>query len=136
MVATLRKAEPVPGLAGPANTASAQPWLPQPNEWRELTVELQADDPDSMLELYRDALRLRRAEPALGDGPMRWLASPDGVLAFARGDLCCVANLSSASVALPAHTAVLLASGPLDDGLLPPDTAAWLRARVSAETSP
>jgi hypothetical protein len=30
-------------------------------------------------------------------------------------------------VALPADTAVLLASGPLGDGLLPPDTAAWLR---------
>jgi len=109
--------------------------LPQPKEWRELTVELQAGDPDSMLELYRAALRLRRAEPALGDGPMRWLPSPDGVLAFARGDLCCVANLSSAPVALPAHTAVLLASGPLDDGLLPPDTAAWLRTRV-AENAP
>jgi alpha-glucosidase len=79
-----------------------------------------------MLELYRAALRLRRAEPALGDGPMRWLPSPDGVLAFARGDLSCVANLSPAPVTLPAHTAVLLASGPLDGGLLPPDTAAWL----------
>jgi alpha-glucosidase len=117
----------------PANTA--QPWLPQPKEWRELTVETQTGDPNSMLELYRAALRLRRAEPALGDGPMRWLPSPAGVLAFARGDLSCVANLSPAPVPLPARTAVLLASGPLDDGLLPPDTAAWLRTpNVSAET--
>ena len=118
---------PPAGTAGPANTATAQPWLPQPKEWRELTVEVQDGDPDSMLELYRAALRLRRAEPALGDGPMRWLPSPAGVLAFSRGDLSCVANLSADPVALPAHTAVLLASGPLDDGLLPPDTAAWLR---------
>jgi len=80
---------------------------------------MQAGDPDSMLELYRAALRLRHAEPALGDGPMHWLPSPDGVLAFARGDLCRVANLSPAPVALPAHTAALLASGPFDDGLLP-----------------
>jgi alpha-glucosidase len=115
------------GAAGPANTATAPPWLPQPKEWRELTVELQAGDPDSMLELYRAALRLRRAEPAFGDGPLHWLPAPAGVLAFARGDLSCVANLSPAPVALPAHTAVLLASGPLDDDLLPPDTAAWLR---------
>ena len=117
--------EPPFGFSPP--DASASPWLPQPKEWRELTVELQAGDPDSMLELYRAALRLRRAEPALGDGPMRWLPSPDGVLAFGRGDLCCVANLSPAPVALPARTAVLLASGPLDDDLLPPDTAVWLR---------
>jgi alpha-glucosidase len=119
---------PPAGAAGSANTgATAQLWLPQPKEWRELTVEIQAGDPDSMLELYRAALRLRRAEPALGDGPMHWLPSPDGVLAFGRGDLCCVANLSPVPVTLPAHTAVLLASGPLGDGLLRPDTAAWLR---------
>jgi alpha-glucosidase len=124
---------PPPDPANPA--ATAQPWLPQPKEWRELTVETQTGDPDSMLELYRAALRLRRAEPALGDGPMRWLPSPAGVLAFARGDLSCVANLSSAPVPLPAHTAVLLASAPLNDGLLPSDTAAWLRTpHVSAET--
>jgi len=119
---------PPAGAAGPANTAAtAPPWLPQPKEWRELTVELQAGDPESMLELYRAALRLRRAEPALGDGTLHWLPAPAGVLAFGRGDLSCVANLSPVPVALPAHTAVLLASGPLDDDLLPPDTAAWLR---------
>ncbi len=117
--------EPPFGFSPPE--ATAPPWLPQPKEWRELTVESQAGDPDSMLELYRTALRLRRAEPALGDGSMHWLPSPDGVLAFSRGDLCCVANLSPVPVALPAHTAVLLASSPLGDGLLRPDTAAWLR---------
>ena len=112
---------------GPASIVIAPPWLPQPKEWRELTVELQTGDPDSMLELYRAALRLRRAEPGLGDGLMHWQPAPRGVLAFDRGDLSCVANLSAAPVAMPAHTAVLLASGPLDDGLLPPDTAVWLR---------
>jgi alpha-glucosidase len=30
-------------------------------------------------------------------------------------------------VELPAHREVLLTSGPLLDGLLPPDTAVWLR---------
>jgi alpha-glucosidase len=39
----------------------------------------------------------------------------------------CVANLSAAPVTLPAHAGVLLASGPLDGGLLPPDTTVWLR---------
>jgi alpha-glucosidase len=38
-----------------------------------------------------------------------------------------VANLSAAPVPLPAHAGVLLASGPLDGGLLPPDTTVWLR---------
>ena len=80
-----------------------------------------------MLHLYRDLLAVRRAEPALGDGPMTWLDSSDDVLAFARGDLVCVVNLGDEPAALPAHTDVLLASGPLEAGLLPRDTAAWLR---------
>jgi alpha-glucosidase len=37
-----------------------------------------------------------------------------------------VVNLSARPVELPAHTDVLISSGPLHDGL-PPDTAAWLR---------
>jgi alpha-glucosidase len=35
--------------------------------------------------------------------------------------------MSTVEVALPVHASVLIASGPLSGGLLPPDTAAWLR---------
>ncbi len=81
-----------------------------------------------MLELYRAALRIRHGEPSLGDGPMTWLPSAPGVLAFDRGGTVrCVANLSAAPVDLPPHSEVILASGPLPAGLLPPDTSAWLR---------
>jgi alpha-glucosidase len=119
--------------------AAAEPWLPQPKEWRDLTVAVEAADPDSMLALYRAALRLRRTSGALGHGALAWQPSPDGVLVFDRAALGgtasgdtgpavrCVVNLSAAPVPLPSHAAVLLASGPLGDGLLPPDTAAWLR---------
>jgi len=76
------------------------------------------------------ALRIRRAEPSLGerpDTPMTWRPAPNGVLSFDRGDgLCCVTNLSAAPVTPPGHDAVLLASGPLTNGLLPPDTSVWL----------
>ncbi|MDN4615169.1 glycoside hydrolase family 13 protein [Leifsonia sp. F6_8S_P_1B] len=106
----------------------AEPWLPQPPEWAALTVEAQQSDPASMLWLYRQALRLRRAEPGLGDGPLEWLEAPEGVLAFARGDrFVSVTNLSDRAVPLPEHTAVLLSSSPLDAGLLPPDSTVWLR---------
>jgi alpha-glucosidase len=66
---------------GPAGSA---PWLPQPVAWKDFTVEAQAGDEHSMLELYRSALRIRRAHPALGDGTLRWLDAPDGVLLFER----------------------------------------------------
>jgi alpha-glucosidase len=107
--------------------ATATPWLPQPKEWRDLTVETETGETGSMLELYRSALRIRHAEPVLGDGWMTWLDAADGVLAFDRGGIRCVANLSPRPIGLPADAELLLASGPLDGGQLPPDCAVWLR---------
>ncbi|MGC3862615.1 glycoside hydrolase family 13 protein [Micromonospora chersina] len=113
----------------PDGTAAA-PWLPQPADWKDRTVRAQTGDPHSMLELYRAAIAIRRSEAALGDGGLTWLPAPDKVLAFARDPgFTCVVNLSAAAVPLPAHERLLLASGPLDDDRLPPDTAAWLRTR-------
>ncbi|MCT2589159.1 glycoside hydrolase family 13 protein [Streptomyces sp. N2-109] len=108
----------------------ARPWLPQPAGWTSYAANLQSGDPDSMLTLYREALRLRRTEPGFGDGPMRWLPADRGVLSFTRTDgLVCVVNLSELPAELPSHTSLLLTSGPLDkEGLLPRDTAVWLRA--------
>jgi alpha-glucosidase len=107
--------------------AAGSPWLPQPTAWRAYTAELQEQLSDSMLALYRQALRIRRARSALGDGSVSWLEAPPGVLAFARGSrFACVVNLSAASVTLPSHDRVLLASGPVSDRLLAPDTAVWL----------
>lgn len=81
-----------------------------------------------MLELYREALRLRRAEQALCSAQMRWLDAPDDVLSFRRGDdITVVINLSARPVLLPAHDSVLISSAPIRAGLLQPDCGAWLR---------
>jgi alpha-glucosidase len=112
--------------------AVAEPWLPQPPTWRDRTVAALDGDPDSILELYRTALRLRRDHPALGDGTLRWLESPAGTLLFARepGFICAV-NISRAPMPLPEGVELLLGSGPLSrQGQLPPDTAAWLAAEL------
>jgi alpha-glucosidase len=110
------------------NGWSAGPWLPQPAEWDVYTAAAQSGDPRSMLALYRAALRVRRAEPALGDGPLDWLPAPGRVLAFNRGDrFACVANLSDEPVELPDHDAVLLASAPVEGRRIAPDAAVWLR---------
>jgi alpha-glucosidase len=113
---------------GFSGDGAAAPWLPQPASWADRTMRTQAARPDSMLTLYREALRLRRAQPELGDGPMSWLPAEPGVLAFTRGagGFACVVNVSGAPTPLPAGE-LLLASDPLVDGQLPPDTAAWLR---------
>jgi len=123
--------EPPFGFSPPG--AAAEPWLPQPKDWRELTVEAEAGRPGSMLELYRTALAIRRSEPALGDGPMTWLPAAPGVLAFDRGtSVRCVVNLSAEPARLPEHAGLLLASGPLDGELLPTDCAVWLRSGPAA----
>ncbi|MEU0546921.1 glycoside hydrolase family 13 protein [Micromonospora sp. NPDC005979] len=113
---------------------SAAPWLPQPADWKDRTALAQTGDAASMLELYRDAIHIRRGEAALGDGELSWLPAPDGVLAFSRGGgFRCLVNLTDAAVPMPAEGEVLLASGPLDDGLLPSDTAVWLRTPDEAD---
>ncbi|MEQ0559901.1 glycoside hydrolase family 13 protein [Amycolatopsis sp. NEAU-NG30] len=118
---------PWSGTAPPFGFTSGAAWLPQPQRWLELTAEAQAADPDSMLWLYRTALATRREHPALGDGTMTWLPAPEDVLSFAREPgFACVVNLSAGPCALPEGASVLLASGPLDGGRLPPDTAVWL----------
>ena len=125
-----RGAEPPYGFspAGPAaGVTAAAPWLPQPSEWAGLTVQAQEADPGSMLWLYRQALRIRKRERALGDGPMTWLPSEPTALVFQRGDdVVNVTNLGSSPLPLPDHDRILLASSPLVDGMLPPDSTAWL----------
>jgi alpha-glucosidase len=110
---------------GPEGTT---PWLPQPERWRDRTVEAETGDPASFLELYRTALRLRREHLGFRGSGMAWLPSPDDVLRFDRpGGVETVVNLGSTSIELPAGRPVLLASEPLpESGELPPDTAVWL----------
>ncbi|MBO0822331.1 MAG: DUF3459 domain-containing protein [Actinobacteria bacterium] len=123
-------AEPGFGFGPPG---SSPPWLPQPDEWRRLAADAQESDPDSMLALYRTALRARAARTKLADDAFSWLDSPDGVLAFSRaGGFVCVVNLSDQPAKLPPHNELVLASGPLDGTLLPPDTAAWLLVSANA----
>jgi alpha-glucosidase len=100
-------------------------WLPQPEWFAQYAVEAQDGVEGSTLELYRTALRLRRK--LLQGEELTWTeGSPAGVLDLVRHEgWRCVANLSGSAVPLPAGE-VLLTSSPLEDGLLGPDTTAWL----------
>ncbi len=104
----------------------AQPWLPMPAHWADLTVEAQDADPASTLNLFRELLRVRRDREALGDGQLTWNDSSADVLDFTREPgFRCVVNLSDLPVALPAGD-LLVATEELVDGRLPGDATAWL----------
>ena len=106
---------------------AAQPWLPQPTSWAEFTVAAQDGDPASHLSLYRAALQIRRQHPALGDGRLEWVDLAPDVLCFERRPgFRCVVNLGVDPIELPAHRRMMLASVPVEDGVLPSDGAAWL----------
>ncbi|MFE9426423.1 alpha-amylase family glycosyl hydrolase [Kitasatospora sp. NPDC006697] len=114
---------------GPA--APEQSWLPQPEDWAALTVRAQQGDPGSTLELYRAALRLRRAHPVAAGDRCR-VAGPDSGawLTFRRGrSLRCLVNFGPGGLRLGPGHRILLASSPVQDGVVPPDTTVWLRPR-------
>ncbi|GAA0849753.1 glycoside hydrolase family 13 protein [Streptosporangium amethystogenes subsp. fukuiense] len=105
-------------------------WLPIPSSWGPLSVESQLEEPLSTLNLYREALRIRRERRAFGEMPLAWLDSPEGTLAFTRdAGFTCTVNLTGEDVELPAPGRVLLASAePVVQGgvaRLAPDSAVW-----------
>ena len=100
--------------------------LPQPDWFAGVSVEEQEHDPASTLSLYRRALALR------GDlqvpEQLEWVATEAAdVIRFRRPHGWeVVMNFGTAPVDLP-DGEVLVASGPLDEGRLPGETAVWLR---------
>ena len=112
------------------STGSA--WLPQPESYSELAVDVQTGVEGSTLELYRTLLSLRRERAlgraafaeveGLGEDILGHIAtSPDGQRTLV------LTNLSAEPVALPSGATVLVASGDLHEGRVPTDTAVWAR---------
>jgi alpha-glucosidase len=122
---------PIPwsGDKAPYGFGPGGSWLPQPEVWRELSVEAQTGDPRSTLELYRSALALRRRLPGLGDGPMAWLDAPEGVLAISRPGFVCMLNTLPRDVALPVPGRPVLSTSALHftggSVHIPADTCVW-----------
>lgn len=122
---------------------AGQPWLPMPSSWAGATVDDQQADGASPLNLYRELLRARKSEEALGDGAMQWVEdAPEDVLAFIRPGsergpgVAAALNVADTDVVLTGTgitNDILVAS---DSGvhataegvLLPPGTAVWVRA--------
>jgi alpha-glucosidase len=100
--------------------------IPQPDWFGPLSAAAEETDPDSTLNLYRQALRLRRELLAAETLEFAEARRP-GVVHFTRpGGWQVVTNFSGDPVRLPLGR-VVLASGPLTGDHLPADTSVWLR---------
>ena len=105
-----------------------QAHLPQPEWFSRYSVEAQEQDPESTLNLYRSALRLRRELQSRE--ALEWLSTHhDTVLAFRRPNgWICVTNFGEVP-ATPPSGELLLSSSPLTtDGELPGEATAWLQS--------
>lgn len=103
----------------------AEPWLPQPAEFANLSVESQQNDPGSTLNLFREAIRIRSER--LVSEPRIETRVNDGVLTIRRGSsLACIVNMGSDTVDLPSGE-VLLSTASNDDRRLAVNEAAWLQ---------
>ncbi len=104
---------------------SANPWLPQPAAWSRAAVDRQAGVDGSTLELYRSALRARRALQT--EETLDWVETGrEDVVHYVRpGGWHCVTNFGTEPYALP-DGVVLVASAPVEGGRLPGESSAWL----------
>jgi len=137
---------PIPWTeSGPSfGFGDAKPWLPQPAAWSAQSVEAQDGDPESMLSLYRDALRIRRSHPVLAHpvvahsvvegatSELEWLDMGQEVIGFRRaGGFTCIVNLSDSDIDLPAGD-IVLTSVPVTD-TIPSDVTVWLDTNTARD---
>ncbi|MFN3464617.1 MAG: DUF3459 domain-containing protein, partial [Terricaulis sp.] len=87
-------------------TVGDDSWLPVDPRHRAMAVDVQEEDPDSVLHFTRALIAARRASPALREGSFQPIDAPESVLAFERrfGDArtVCIFNLGPKPVTLPA----------------------------------
>lgn len=102
-----------------AGFTAGAPWLPVADDHIRVNVEVQREEPTSLVNLYRDLIRLRRSEPALVEGGYAAVPTEGDVLAYfreARGRRLLVAlNLGCAPAVVPCASVrgtVLLSTDP------------------------
>ena len=116
------------GFAQHGELSPDNAWLPQPQWWGKYSVELQEQDSNSVLNMYRHALKIRKSEPGLGDGTMEWVDLGGRALAFRRpGDFLCIVNFGD-DLTLP-EGEILLSSTPITTNVLPADATVWMRTK-------
>lgn len=110
------------------SVVTGQSWLPQPSDWADYSREAQEKNPDSTLNLYKKALRLRK-ERNLGGGSFAWMPeyANGNVVAFVNGKTLVLMNMGTETVSIPKFPVLLSSEGFAgSNGLLEADHAVWM----------
>jgi alpha-glucosidase len=104
---------------GPSETS----WLPQPESYRALARDTQESDPGSTLNLYKQALAMRK-ELKLGEGSFDWVSTGD-LLSYQNQGVIVVHNFGQ-DTKLPLGE-ILISSDPDQGHTLRANQTLWLR---------
>lgn len=105
---------PLPWSADEANCgfSSARPWLPISESWRDLSVAVQDENPESSLNLFRRALSARHQIVKAAKN-IEWVETGlDHLLAFRRGNYLVLLNTSQSAYEFSSPGSLVLASDP------------------------
>jgi alpha-glucosidase len=101
-------------------------WLPQPEAWAQLAVDVQVAEQSSTLSLYQTALKLRQ-KLSHSTHPLVWVSATDEHLLFQRSTQFACLTSFGVSTKLPEEWKVLLSSSPLEGAFAPADSTVWLQ---------
>ena len=116
------------GAANGFNATGAS-WLPQPDSYREYSRNLQEGVAGSTLELYKQALGLRR-QLKLGEGSFQWVGDYVGenLLGYRNGDILVIHNFGHAPAELPAGEIIASSLHGMKQGhVLASDQTVWIK---------
>ncbi|MEY2954777.1 MAG: hypothetical protein RL530_378 [Actinomycetota bacterium] len=116
------------GAANGFNATGAS-WLPQPDSYREYSRNLQEGVAGSTLELYKQALGLRR-QLKLGEGSFQWVGDYVGenLLGYRNGDILVIHNFGHAPAELPSGEIIASSLHGMKQGhVLASDQTVWIK---------
>jgi alpha-glucosidase len=115
------------GAANGFNTTRMS-WLPQPAIYREYSRDLQEGVAGSTLELYKNALQIRR-DMKLGEGSFDWLAefTNPTTLGYRNGNVLVIHNFGEEPIDLPAGEFILRSATESEQDQIAPNETVWIK---------
>jgi alpha-glucosidase len=105
---------------------SASPHLPIPSWYADFSAEAEDNDATSTLNMYRQALHLRRQNQTAET--MEWIGEDDRLVHYTRpGGWEVLMNVAAEDGVLVPKGKVTISSGPLAHGRVPINTTVWVK---------